>query len=75
MGYSLSREFDIPTSEGTDRIFVVVYRSTKYYDFIHISSKAKGSQFRNGYVKNIFKIHGFPKVIVSDMDPKFTNKF
>ena len=32
---------DLPTSKGKDRIFVVDYRSTKYYDFIHISSKAK----------------------------------
>ena len=63
----------LPTSEGKDNIFVVVERSTKYAHFISISSKAKVSEAANSYVKNIFNLHGFPKVIVSDRDPKFTS--
>ena len=62
----------LPTSEGNDTIFVVVDRLTKYAHFISISSKAKASQVADSYVKNIFKLHGFPKVIVSDRDTKFT---
>ena len=66
---------DLPTSEGKDSIFVVVDRLKKYAHFISISSKSKASQVTDTYVKNIFKLHGFPKVIVSDRDPKFTNNF
>jgi hypothetical protein len=65
----------LPTSEGKDVIFVIVDRLTKYAHFVGISSKAKASQVIDSYVKNIFKLHGFPKVIVSDRDPKFTSNF
>ena len=65
----------LPTSERKDSIFVVVDRLTKYAHFISISSKAKAIQVIDSYVKTIFKLHGFPKVIVSDRDPKFMRKF
>lgn len=60
----------LPTIEGKYDIFVIVDGLTKYAHFIGISSKAKASQVADSYVKNIFKLHGFSKVIVSDWDPK-----
>ena len=66
---------DLPTSKGKDIIFVVVDILTKYAHFISISSKAKVIQVVDSYVKNIFKLNGFPKVIVSDRDHKFTSNF
>ena len=65
---------DLPTSEGKDSIFVVIERFTKYVHFISISSKPKAILVVDSYVNNIFKLHGFPKVIVSDKD-KFTTNF
>ena len=65
----------LPTSEGKDSIFVVVDKLTKYAHFIRISSKAKVIQVADSYVKSIFKLHRFPKVIVSDRDPEFTSNF
>ena len=65
----------LPTSKGKDSIFVIIDRLTKYAHFISISSKSKASQVAYSYVKSIFKFHGFPKVFVSDRDPKFTNNF
>ena len=65
----------LPTSEGKGSIFVVINRLTKYAHFISISSKAKATQVTDSYVNNIFKLHGFSKVIVSDKDPKFNNNF
>ena len=65
----------LPTSEGKDSIFVVIDRLKKYFHFIIISSEGKSCQFVDSYVKNIFNLHGFPKVTVSDKDPKITNKF
>jgi hypothetical protein len=65
----------LPTYKGNDVICVIVDRLTKYVNFVRIYSKAKASQVVDGYVKNIFKLHGFPKVIVGDRDPKFTISF
>ena len=61
--------------EEKDSIFVVIDRLTKYTHFISISSKAKAIQVADSSIKNLFKLHGFPKVIVSGKDPKFTNNF
>jgi len=63
----------LPTSEGKDVIFVIVDRLTKYSHFVEISSN--DNQVIDRYVKHIFKLHGFPKVIVSDRDPMFTRNF
>lgn len=35
----------------------------------------KASQIVDSYVENIYRLHGFPKVIMSDKDPKFANNF
>ena len=66
---------DLPTSEGKDIVFAVIERLTKHAHLISISSKEKTNQVANIYVNNIFKFHGFPKVIVSDRGPKFTSEF
>jgi hypothetical protein len=73
----ISMEFitSLPTSEGKYAIFVIIDRLTKYSHFVGISSKSKAIQVTDSYVKNIFKLHGFPKVIISDKDPKFTSNF
>jgi hypothetical protein len=62
----------IPTSKGKDIIFFIIHYLNKYYKYIEISLKYKADQIANIYVKNIYKIYGFPKVIVNDRDPKFT---
>ena len=61
--------------EGKGNIFVIIDRLTKYAHFCGISSKDKPIRVIDNYGKNIFKIHEFPKVIVIDRDPKFTNNF
>ena len=65
--FEVSMDFitSLLTSEGKDSIFVFVDILTKYAHFISISSEAKASQVIYSYVKNIFKLHGFPKVIIS----------
>ena len=75
--YEISMEFitGLPTLEGKDSILVIIDRLTKYAHFIWVSSKEKAIKVTYSYVKNIFKLLGFPKVIVGDRDPKFTNNF
>ena len=56
-----------------DNIFVIVGPLTKYSHFIGVSPKAKAILVVDSYVKNIFKLHRFPKFIIIDRDPKFTS--
>jgi hypothetical protein len=61
----------LPKSKGKDAIFVVMDRLTKYAHFCGIQSTYTASQVVEVFMKEIHRLHGFPKVIVSDRDPKF----
>jgi hypothetical protein len=52
-----------------------VNRITKYVHFFGIQSTYTTTQVGEVFIKEIHRLHGFPKVIVSDIDPKFTRKF
>ena len=62
-------------SKDKDKIFVVVDRLTKYAHFMGIKKTDSGKQIAEILCKNIYKLHGFPKIIVSDRDTKFTSNF
>ena len=58
-----------------DSIMVVVEKLMKEAHFIPIKSMHKTDEISNIFMKEIFKLHGFPKVIVSDKDVKFSSNF
>jgi hypothetical protein len=61
--------------EGKDAIFVVVDRLTKYVHFCGFKSTYMVSQVEQVFMKEIQRLHGIYKVIVSDSDPKFIGNF
>lgn len=63
-----------PVSDGKDKILVVVDRLTKYAHFIGMRKSESAKQVTDIFCKNVYKLHGFPKVIVSDRDTKFKGK-
>ena len=65
----------LPLSDGKDKILVVVDQLTKYAHFIGIKKTDSAKQIIEMFCKNIYKLHGFPKIIVSDRDAKFTSNF
>eukprot|EP00253_Pinus_taeda_P034459 PITA_34459 len=65
----------LPISEGKDKIFVLVNRLTKYAHFMGIKKTDTTKQIAEEFCKNIYKLHGFPKVIVSHRDAKFKGNF
>jgi len=65
----------IPKSEGKSVVLVVVDRITKYAHFCALSYPFKASTVSTSFMETIQKLHGNPKIIVSDKDPIFTGNF
>ena len=58
-----------------DSIMVVVEKLTKASNFIPVKSMYKANSIAKIFMKDIFRLHGFPKEIISDRDTKFTFTF
>ena len=54
---------------------VVVDKLSKESHFIHIKTTYKAANIADIFLKQIFWLHGIPKVIISYQDPKFTGNF
>ena len=65
----------LPKSEGRSVIMVVVDRLTKYAHFCALSHPFKANTIATTFMETIQKLHGNPKIIVSDKDPIFTGNF
>ena len=65
----------LPNSEGKSLMMVVVDRLTKYAHFCALSHLFKMSTVATAFMETIQKLHGNPKIILSDSDPIFTGNF
>nr|MDZ8003588.1 RNase H-like domain-containing protein [Nostoc sp. DedSLP05] len=65
----------LPKSGSKDALWVIIDRLTKYAHFIPVHSSYKTPQLAEIFMENIYRLHGFPKKIISDRDPKFTSHF
>jgi hypothetical protein len=63
------------TTKQHDSIMVVVDKLTKDAHFILVKIVHKAANIVDIYMREIVKLHGVPKTIVSDRDPKFTSNF
>jgi hypothetical protein len=63
------------TNKKHDSIMVVVDKLTKAAHFIPVKITHKATNIYDVYMRKISRLHGIPKTIVSDRDPKFTSKF
>jgi hypothetical protein len=61
--------------QGRDFIYVVVDRLTKYEHFFTIPSEYSTSQVEGIFFREVFRLHGLPRYIVSDRDNRFLNAF
>jgi hypothetical protein len=63
------------TNKQHDSIMVVVDKLTKAAHFIPLKTTHMTSNVVDMYMREIARLHGIPKTIVYDRDPKFTSKF
>ena len=58
-----------------DSIMVVVDKLTKAAHFVPVKSTHKAANIAEIYMREIARLHGIPKSIISDRDSKFTSNF
>jgi hypothetical protein len=63
------------TNKQHDSIMVVVDNLTKVAHFVPVKLTHKAANIVDVYMKEISRLHGMPKTMVSDRDSKFTSKF
>ena len=63
------------SKKENDSIFVVIEKLLKASHFMPMKSTYKVVNFANIFSKDIFRLHGIPKAIISYQDVKFTGNF
>ena len=73
----LSMDFlgGLPQARGVDTILVVVDRLSKYAHFLALAHPYTAKGVVELFVKEIVRLHGFPKSIVTDRDRLFMSHF
>lgn len=65
----------LPKSQGKEVIYVEVDRLSKYAHFFALHHPYSAVDVAQVYLDGVFKLHGWPKFIVSDRDPLFLGQF
>jgi len=64
---------DLPKCEGNDAILIVIDRLTKMAHFLPCTKEIDGRQFSELFMREIFRLHGLPKDIITARGSIFTS--
>src|SRR5688572_23840892 len=63
------------TQKGNDSIWVIIDHLTKVAHFVPVMTTFGGAALARIYLKEIVRLHGIPRKVVSDRGTQFTSKF
>ena len=66
---------DLPPFNGYTAIAVFVDRLSKMVHFAPCTKEVDAQQYAQLFLDHVFRLHGLPKVIISDRDSQFTSRF
>ena len=66
---------DLLKSNGFTAIIVFVDKLSKMVHLVGCKKEVIAIEYAQIFVDNVFRLHGLPKVIISDRDPHFAGKF
>lgn len=72
---SMDHVTGLPWSNGYNAILVVMDRLTKQRHLIPTRDTSDASDFARTYIRNVARLHGLPKTIISDRGSTFTSRF
>ncbi|CAN6249028.1 unnamed protein product [Urochloa humidicola] len=64
----------LPQSGGKNCVLVVVDKFSKFAHFIPLKHPFTASSVASVFMQEVYRLHGMPKVIISDRDRVFTNQ-
>jgi len=65
----------LPESQGKTQILVVVDRFTKLAHLISLHENTTSKDVMDTFLHQVWKLHGLPTEIISDMNAKFSGEF
>ena len=65
----------LPVSQGNTTVLTVVDRFSKMAKFIALPKLPSAKETAEVMMNTVFRVHGFPKDIVSDRGPQFVSRF
>ena len=65
----------LPVSQGNTTVLTVVDRFSKMARFVALPKLPSAKETAEVMMSQVFRVHGFPKDIVSDRGPQFVSKF
>jgi len=74
---SISMDFitGLPTSNGSDTLWVIIDRLTKMGHFVACDGTMDPAELADSFVRHIIRPHGLPTNIITDRGSLFTSKF
>jgi transposase InsO family protein len=62
-------------SNGFNSVLIVVYQLTRMTYFLPCTENGTAEETATLFLQGVYRLHGLPRVLVSDRDPKFVSGF